>query len=1229
MQSEVDAGRLPSTCRRDAFRYAQSSTCGRPGSVACCRVSSSGREQHKIVRDAPACRAPAGGLACASAAESTVTGCDANGCAPVCGNGVVEGDETCDDANSDDTDVCMSTCQPPAALANTVGPFHLKPAPQRPFLALWIVSPGGNLQAELSVDRLGAPGGAGAGMADPYPSESNIAVVRVLDPDERIVHWHYQHQAPGAAMPTMIRSPAEPPPSSASFDAAGNLAGYRFSLARAGVYQVRVATNSLKTAVALRLPAGAGWGWSQQNGAFAWPLCVGNCTSAPATSMWAWIPHHPSARLFLELSPAATGSPLPSLVQDATGVPIPSVERGSARRFVVAPDATSPGEVWRVNLPAVNTPMQFAATGLPLILCDSPATARTIRASVETVGVGARAGTLVFHRFQREILELLPEVLAHAGDDAAVAALDGTAERAVPQGIACAGSESDDSALSPDEVWRHAALLDSWDSPLRTVRWYLARATVGSDGAVTYGAGQPMFESSPVAHWAGAVGLPLLERVECGHDSDCPGGGACGANGACEKAFDPATDRWDVLRGLRWRTRDGVPIYGAYAALGLPSGAPWQMSLAATFVHPCNPWGPAVEGAALPHRELVVRGVAAGLADLMLIGEDDRPVGVRELDPYPGSIGFQFAQSARAFGAAAPLLPAALPENGLGERVRELWTRGIRQFADRWQAAYLVSSMNQSAHYLVGLEQIAHGVADPQVAGLYRGLARAYAARVAKTASVAGWLPESLGPSSSYAGIQHWLMAQYLDLTRSDPEGEDAVLRSALARSYGFFNLATAVEPDGQRTSGFNFSHRIGTGFEEEQYQGARGQAESVPEVATWSDWLFPQSGSALVRRRAALRSLADYFSAPVATIPRNTLHGVADVVLGLDSTARGTILPMPAVAPKSGETVLPAPPAAPEIVAVRRASWFASIWVGRPAPSSFYYGASWATTRKVPLTRSDYVIEDIDPRTESVPIAGMESPHAIDVYQVSPMVGGGLSLFATPDFGSGIVAANWSPLVHHGLVAVRTESGAPARSWEDYASVTTDRAATGAGGDCARAFDALEHVSLPLGLSVYGHVEGDAGLCYARHYHFDDHRLGVRVVLRRTAAAPGPPLERLFENVPFPTCTRDVCDDPTGATGTLNRKSAGATLSALLPTGGEQAEGIVPATQRIELRDRVGRGIDVVLDAKRGVVVQPHGLRHTYYGSELQIGRVEIDLEAPTLVGQTVELAYDIAPRN
>jgi hypothetical protein len=526
---------------------------------------------------------------------------------------------------------------------------------------------------------------------EPYPNAENIALVRVFEPDESLRHWHYQRQEPGAATPLLIASETEPPPPSFHFGAAGNSRGYRISLRQPGVYEVRVATNSLKTAVRLGIPQGVGYGVSQQNGAFAWPYCLEACVPIAPTSLFAFVPRHPSARMFLELTPAnAAMVPLPEVRPVGASAPLVPVKVDSSERYELAPGTEDEGAVWQLDFPGSEVPQHFHATGIPLILCDSVESASAIRASTVWVPSGPHKGTLVSHRFQSDILETLPELLepANVGTEALSDSLNGPAFTAVPTQTPCAGtgSANGQGALTPDQSWRRADLLHSYDSPLKAVRWYLSRASVSPRGAVSYGAGASMLDLSPTSHFAGALGLPLLERQRCRESMACVTGGACTADGTCTEPFDPAKSRWDVLRGVRCKVRDGAQYYDAYAALGLPGGAARQLMLAATLSHPCNPWGPATKGAALPHPDLVARAAAHGLAELLVVGEDERQLSVGDTDPYPGSLGFQVVEFAEDFGAVAAQLPALLPGTGpkkdLGARLQRVWANGVRRLID-------------------------------------------------------------------------------------------------------------------------------------------------------------------------------------------------------------------------------------------------------------------------------------------------------------------------------------------------------------------------------------------------------------------------------------------------------------------------------------------------------------------------------------------------------------------
>jgi len=59
-------GDLSADCRGEARRCAARSTCGRPGTVTCCRTDKKGKTTCSIKHDATKCKAPKDGSACVS-----------------------------------------------------------------------------------------------------------------------------------------------------------------------------------------------------------------------------------------------------------------------------------------------------------------------------------------------------------------------------------------------------------------------------------------------------------------------------------------------------------------------------------------------------------------------------------------------------------------------------------------------------------------------------------------------------------------------------------------------------------------------------------------------------------------------------------------------------------------------------------------------------------------------------------------------------------------------------------------------------------------------------------------------------------------------------------------------------------------------------------------------------------------------------------------------------------
>src|SRR5690606_26161142 len=152
--------------------------------------------------------------------------------------------------------------------------------------------------------------------------------------------------------------------------------------------QLRVTAGNANTTLEVRLPRAAAWGVSFQNGEFkSWP-------NQPAT-MFALVP--PRAE---ELEIA--GGPL--RISDENGAPI--LDRSDAKAAPQKTEISKTGVLWKWEFPA-DAAWSFRASGFPLILCPDEKSARAIGASVETLP----DGTVVAHKFQRRIAELLPVLL--------------------------------------------------------------------------------------------------------------------------------------------------------------------------------------------------------------------------------------------------------------------------------------------------------------------------------------------------------------------------------------------------------------------------------------------------------------------------------------------------------------------------------------------------------------------------------------------------------------------------------------------------------------------------------------------------------------------------------------------------------------------------------------------------------------------------------------------------
>ncbi|HEY3380108.1 MAG TPA: hypothetical protein VGL77_21750, partial [Armatimonadota bacterium] len=614
----------------------------------------------------------------------------------------------------------------PSSAATTLGPFLPNPA-----FSLYLISDGKPVSARLTIRR--GP-----------RAEGDRVMVRAFNAQEQLTFWQYVE--PGKMADTFgpgdmevwgipLQIPVKPQPGDLLMDTELHFDG-------SGVHQLRITAGAGNVLVSLTLPRPLAYGVSFQNGNYAaWE-------GQPAT-MYAYVPPHAE-----ELQ--VTGGLV--TIADAAGKELARTEDASLQKWVTIP-VTQTDALWTVKFPQVNNWLLRAA-GFPFILCPTPEAAKTIRASVEVLP----DGTVVCHKFQRRIAELLPKLLD-------------------PKNVGKA-----ENLIVPLASRKEAWLAD----PVRNENLLNPYALMPS---IAYALRSQNVD--PQSHWSGAI-----EGWQDLQGKPAPG------------------NRWDRLRSVPGIMRAGAS----------PSNNAIEENLAkaALLDTPCNPY--------FGKKELLYRAAAAALRDLMMLGEDEVWRGCdADQSAYPGMMGFSIGQKTLpVFALVAPLMP---------DDVRAVWSDAVRHIIDRSYPDNLVTCRNQSSHYLTAYQEFATGSGDAH----YLELTRAYARRFVQGAHPAGFYIEQCGPDASYIGMTHWHMAMYYR------ESQDPTILEGLRRSYRFFNHTVAPEPDGKMLGGFNFNHRIATGFYDEQWGGAKGILDDVlPEVGLWAGpALSPEKQAAKVQQAA------------------------------------------------------------------------------------------------------------------------------------------------------------------------------------------------------------------------------------------------------------------------------------------------------------------------------------------------------------------------------------------
>lgn len=884
--------------------------------------------------------------------------------------------------------------------------------------------------------------------------ESDRVLIRAFDPDEKLTFWQYAE--PGTVKDTSGYGDMEvwgiPLPIPSKPVAGDLIYDSQLVLRGKGVHQVRIVSGVRNCVATLELSRPLAWGIGMQNGTY-------NPVDGQTTSMYAFVPPHAEE---LEI----VGGPV--TISNESGKKLASVNGSLSDKSTLIP-VTKTSVLWKFDF-ASNQNWKFRAAGFPLILCPTPEAAQQIHASVETLS----DGTVVCHKFQKRIAEILPTLLT-------------------PERI----GKTEDLAV-PLAKYREQWLAD----PLRNMHLL---GNYGGFSSIDRSLHTQNLD--PASHWSGALGGEQAEWVKKA-DGAIDGGWQSRIN-------KPAPEnRWDRLKSVN----------GLWAGVSPRSAEAEDMAEAVFINAPFNPY--------YGKKELLYRAAAAALRDLMALGEDENWRGVgADMTDYAGMMAFPVAQKTfPVFALVAPHMP---PE------VRAVWAEALQHIVDRTFPEQLVTCRNQSSHFLVAYEAFAKGSGEKR----YADLARAFARRFAAGTHPAGFQIEQMGPDASYIGMSNWHMAVYYRMS------QDPVILETIRRAYYFFNHTVAPEPDGQTMlGGFNFGHRIGDGFNNEQWGGAKGILDDLlPEVGLWAIPATTQKQkderltSAIKQINAALDQ-PEKMEGGNLTTPR--------YVYATTPNRTGT---WPALEKNSFIRNLSG-----ELIAVKRPGYYTAIYVGKPSPSNHYISP-----------RENYRI----PAATDPDNTGGEA----QMRKVTPYLGGGLSLFWTPSYGSALLGTNWSAQARHGLVATQSDKK---RYWEDY-------------------FATKYQLDEKAGkLTVTGRIENQP-IDYTREYDFRDKEMLVTLKLTATKACS---LQSLSEILPIPTGAGKNNGTEIVIAGEANNTAKG---------------------DKIVIQDKSGKGVEVTFDQSQNMLIQRNGMQRR----GMHIARVEIVLPATWQPGQTVTLTYHIKP--
>jgi hypothetical protein len=519
------------------------------------------------------------------------------------------------------------------------------------------------------------------------------------------------------------------------------------------------------------------------------------------------------------------------------------------------------------------------------------------------------------------------------------------------------------------------------------------------------------------------------------------------------------------------------------------------------------------------------------------------------------------------------------------------WTQTLERFAYRMWPNNMVDWRNQSSHWLLAFQLLAEGSGN----SFDQSLASGYSQRWIAGQDPAGWNMENMGPDGSYSGMSNYHTASYY-LETCLMGSCDKAMATSIAKAYNFWNYTVAPEPVPAGSTavpammaGFPFNHRVGQGFDMEFWAGARAITPNLPEVSAWNPVVdLPVSG------------MPSFSAASSGNLDFNVNR-----YIGTLQFAAASATPWPALSSEDFTTDVNN---AGEMIAVKRQGYYTAIYVSHPATDEKYIES----------------LSDIEQRLawpNNAESTGCKVGNP-DGSWYAPYVGGGVTLFWTPDYGSALLAGNWTPLVHHGLVVTDGQTGV--RTAEDYFTVnhslsgntlTVSGNLESAGPTTATHLQPAVNLGYtmrsscgyptPPATSLQSNV---SGLSYNRGYNFGEQAMVINLSVSAASNAVIPAGTTMIENIPVSGGTSKA------VVGQPVFYLPGAPSSPI-------ANNTVVNAAEIDIRGaNTAAGIRIVFNGNYNVTVVSNGPISPY--RNLQINRLQVALAVPA-AGQTTQLQY------